>query len=162
MKRYIEYSADIYGIYLEFFCKDDIFVYSVDEVFIDVSPYLKKYKMTAKQLAVTVCEEVFGRTGIRATCGIGTNLYLAKIALDITAKHSRILSEFLTSKALKHPLGPPSHNRFWRMGEGTAKKLASRGYTQWVRWRRPTKICSTICSESTPSCSLTIQKGIER
>lgn len=128
MKRYIEYSADIYGIYLEFFCKDDIFVYSVDEVFIDVSPYLKKYKMTAKQLAVTVCEEVFGRTGIRATCGIGTNLYLAKIALDITAKHSPDFIGILDEQSFKNTLWDHRPiTDFWRMGEGTAKKLASRG-----------------------------------
>lgn len=88
MKRYIDYSADIYEIYLGFFSKDDIYVYSIDEVFINIAPYMKKYGLTPKQLAVKVIDEVFKKTGIRATCGIGTNLYLAKIALDITAKHS--------------------------------------------------------------------------
>lgn len=128
MKRYIEYSADIYGIYLEFFCKDDIFIYSVDEVFIDAAPYLKKYKMTVKQLAVTVCDEVFRRTGIRATCGIGTNLYLAKIALDITAKHSPDFIGVLDEKSYCEALWDHRPlTDFWRIGQGTANRLASKG-----------------------------------
>ena len=88
LKKYIDYSAEIYGTYLKYVSKDDILVYSIDEVFIDVTPYLKIYHTTAKEFAVFLMDEVTKKVGVRATAGIGTNLYLAKIALDITAKHS--------------------------------------------------------------------------
>lgn len=87
MKLYIAYSADIYGIYLKYVAKEDIHVYSVDEAFLDVTNYLSMYQMTAKELARTIMGDIFKQTKITATAGIGTNLYLAKIALDITAKH---------------------------------------------------------------------------
>ena len=88
MQKYIDYSAEIYGIYLKYISKDDIHVYSIDEAFIDITHYLFMYRMTPRQLAFKIMNDVFETTGIRATCGIGSNLYLAKIALDITAKHS--------------------------------------------------------------------------
>ena len=88
MKRYMEISAEIYGIYLKFVSREDIHIYSIDECFIDVTSYLLMYKMTARQLAVYMMEEVRKNTGISAAAGIGTNLFLAKVALDITAKHS--------------------------------------------------------------------------
>ena len=88
MQKYIDYSARIYGIYLRYIAPEDIHVYSIDEAFLDVTPYLKLYKMTPKEMAIKLMGEVLRDVGIRATCGIGTNLYLAKIALDITAKHS--------------------------------------------------------------------------
>ena len=87
MQLYIDYSSKIYEIYLKYISKDDIHVYSIDEVFIDVTDYLKMYNMTAKELGITIINDITNTTGITATCGIGTNLYLAKIALDITAKH---------------------------------------------------------------------------
>jgi DNA polymerase V len=88
MKKYIEYAANVYGVYLKYFSKDDIYVYSIDEVFIDCSAYMKLYKRNAIELANMVIKDVFNTYGLTAAAGIGTNLYLAKIALDITAKHS--------------------------------------------------------------------------
>ena len=88
MQKYIDYSAEIYGIYLRYISKDDIHVYSVDEAFLDVSPYLSAYGMTARETGKMLMKEIRKELGIRATCGIGTNLYLTKIALDILAKHA--------------------------------------------------------------------------
>lgn len=128
MKRYIEVSADIYEIYLQYISKDDIHVYSIDEVFMDVTDYLAMYQMSARELGITIMKEVFDKTGIMATCGIGTNLYLAKIALDITAKHAedRIgeLDEETYCKTLwnHRPL-----TDFWRVGPGIAKRLERYG-----------------------------------
>ena len=86
MAFYINYSTRIYKIYLRYFSSEDIHPYSIDEVFIDATNYLKTYKMTAHQLTIKVLKEVLRETGITATAGIGTNLYLAKIAMDIVAK----------------------------------------------------------------------------
>lgn len=128
MKLYIEYSAYIYSIYLKYVSKEDIHVYSIDEAFIDVSRYLTMYQMTARELAVQIMQDIKNSTGITATAGIGTNLYLAKIALDITAKHAKdnigYLDEEIFKKTLwKHlPL-----NDFWRIGRGTVNRLASMG-----------------------------------
>ncbi|MGN1404472.1 MAG: DNA methylase, partial [Ruminococcus sp.] len=87
MKRYMEVSARIYDIYLRYIAPEDIHVYSIDEVFMDVTAYLKTYRCNAHELARRMIQEVLRETGITATAGIGTNLYLAKIAMDITAKH---------------------------------------------------------------------------
>ena len=89
MKKYMKYSTDIYNVYLKYFSPDDIYVYSIDEVFIDVTYYLKTYNMKAVQLATEVINEVYKQTGITATAGIGTNLYLCKVAMDIVAKHTK-------------------------------------------------------------------------
>lgn len=88
MRLYEEYSSKIYSIYLKYVSADDIVVYSIDEVFIDVTGYLSTYNMTAHELAMTMIREVLFETGITATAGIGTNLYLAKICMDIVAKHA--------------------------------------------------------------------------
>ena len=88
MKYYMEYSTKIVDIYLKWFSINDMFIYSIDEVFIDVTHYLKIYNCTARELATRVIQNVLDETGITATCGIGTNLYLAKIAMDIVAKHT--------------------------------------------------------------------------
>ena len=88
MAKYVEYSAWIYSIYLRYFSKDDIHVYSIDEAFMDVTGYLALYDCTARELGERIRAEVLDEVGIPATCGIGPNLYLAKLALDITAKHS--------------------------------------------------------------------------
>lgn len=88
MKLYMEYSANIYEIYLKYFAKEDIYVYSIDEAFFDITPYLNYYKKSALEIAKMIINDVFKTTGITATCGIGTNLYLAKIAMDIIAKHN--------------------------------------------------------------------------
>lgn len=128
MKLYIEYSANIYEIYLKYASKDDIHVYSVDEAFLDITRYLRLYNMTAKELAVKIMDEIKEKTGITATAGIGTNLYLAKVALDITAKRVKdnigYLNEEIYQKTLwRHkPL-----TDFWRVGPGTVKRLASIG-----------------------------------
>lgn len=88
MKLYIDYAAAIYNIYLNYISKEDIHVYSIDEAFLDVTSYLKLYHMTARELAKTIMQDILQQTGIQSTCGIGTNLYLAKVALDILAKHA--------------------------------------------------------------------------
>ena len=86
MARYLEVSSEIYGIYLKYLAAQDIHVYSIDEAFMDLSPYLHLYGKTAHELVVSIIRDVLWNTGITATGGIGTNLYLAKIAMDITAK----------------------------------------------------------------------------
>ena len=88
MQKYIDYAAEIYGVYLDYMHKSDIYVYSIDESFLDITDYLRVYKKTAKEFVKFLIEEIARRTHIPATAGIGTNLYLAKIALDITAKKS--------------------------------------------------------------------------
>lgn len=128
MQLYIDYSANIYRIYLNYFSKEDIHVYSIDEVFIDVTDYVKLYEMSPRMLGEKVMADILRTVGIPATCGIGTNLYLAKVALDITAKHAadRIgeLDEASYQKTLwdHKPL-----TDFWRIGPGIANTLARRG-----------------------------------
>ncbi len=133
MAKYMEYSTRIYGIYLKYIAPEDIHVYSIDEVFMDVTDYLATYKMTPKELAMTMINEILDTTGITATAGIGTNLYLAKVAMDIVAKHMpadergvRIseLDEISYRKLLwaHRPL-----TDFWRVGRGYAKKLEANG-----------------------------------
>lgn len=129
MAYYIEYSTKIYDIYLKYISPEDIHVYSIDEVFMDVTSYLKTYKMTAHDLAKTIIKDVLTTTGITATAGIGTNMYLCKVAMDIVAKHTepdeegvRIaqLDEMSYRKLLwnHQPI-----TDFWRVGKGYAKRL---------------------------------------
>ena len=124
MKKYIEYSANIYAIYLKYFSKDDIHVYSIDEAFIDVTKYLKMYGLTPVELAKTVIQDIFKTYGITATAGIGTNMYLAKIALDITAKHSITNIGYLDEEKYKKELW---HHKpltdFWQIGHGIERRL---------------------------------------
>ncbi len=133
MAHYIEYSSKIYEIYLKYISKEDIHVYSIDEVFMDVTGYLKTYNMNAHELAMTIIKDVLKTTGITATAGIGSNLYLAKVAMDIVAKKMpadedgvRIaeLDEYSYRKLLwtHTPL-----TDFWRVGRGYAKKLEDHG-----------------------------------
>lgn len=133
MAFYIEYSTRIYQIYLKYIAPEDIHVYSIDEVFLDVTAYLASYKMTAQELAMTIIRDVLKNTGITATAGIGTNLYLAKVAMDIVAKHIpadkdgvRVaeLDEMSYRRKLwnHRPL-----TSFWRVGHGIAERLASYG-----------------------------------
>lgn len=124
MKKYIEYSANIYAIYLKYFSKDDIHVYSIDEAFIDVTKYLKLYKVTAVELAKIVINDIFNKYGITATAGVGTNLYLAKVALDITAKHSVTNIGFLNEEKYKKELWYHRPLKdFWQIGNGIEKRL---------------------------------------
>ena len=128
MQLYIDYSARIYSIYLRYISKEDIHVYSIDECFMDVTNYLSLYHMTEKEMAVELMDAVMKETGITATAGIGTNLYLAKVAMDIVAKHVEdhigILNEISYRQQLwdHRPLSD-----FWRIGSRTAKKLAGYG-----------------------------------
>ena len=128
MQLYMDYSAKIYSIYLRYISKEDIHVYSIDECFMDVADYLTLYDMTAKEMAVTLMDMVMKETGITATAGIGTNLYLAKIAMDIMAKHVDdhigMLDEISYRQKLwdHRPLSD-----FWRIGSRTERKLASYG-----------------------------------
>ena len=133
MAYYIEYSTKIYNIYLKWFSSEDIYVYSIDEVFIDVTHYLKTYEMTPRELVTRVIQDVLDETGITATAGIGTNLYLCKVAMDIVAKHTtpdkngvRIagLDEMAYRKFLWNhkPI-----TDFWRVGNGISKKLEKNG-----------------------------------
>ncbi|MBE7087889.1 MAG: DNA repair protein, partial [Clostridiales bacterium] len=128
MKKYIEYAAKIHGIYLDYVDKSDIHVYSIDESFIDVTDYLKLYKLDAKVFAKKLVKDIKDKTGIPATVGIGTNLYLAKIALDITAKKAPdfigYLDEFEYRKTLWHhrPI-----TDFWQIANGMEKRLEKMG-----------------------------------
>lgn len=124
MKKYIEYSAKIYGIYLKFVDKEDIHVYSIDEAFLDVSSYLKFYNMSAFELAKRIINEILKETGITAVCGIGTNMYLAKIALDIKAKHNKDNIAFLNEELYKKELWYHEPlTDFWQIGPGIENRL---------------------------------------
>lgn len=133
MAYYMRYSAKIYEIYLRFVSETDIFSYSVDEVFIDATPYLKTYGLSARDLALLMVRTVFKETGITATAGIGTNLYLAKIAMDVKAKHmpadkDGVRIAELTEESFKQEMW--SHKPitdFWRVGRGYATRLAALG-----------------------------------
>lgn len=130
MQLYIDYSADIYGVYLKYLAKEDIHVYSIDEAFLDVTDYLSLYQLTAKELAVKIMADIKETEGITATAGIGTNLYLAKVALDITAKHVKDNIGYLNEELYQKNLW--SHKPltdFWRVGAGTVKRLAGMGIT---------------------------------
>ncbi len=128
MKLYIEYSANIYGIYLKYIAKEDIHVYSIDEAFLDVTDYLPLYRISAGELAVKMMEDIKKQTGITATAGIGTNLYLAKIALDITAKHVKDNIGYLDEELYRKNLwNHKPLTDFWRIGAGTVKRLSSVG-----------------------------------
>lgn len=128
MQLYIDYAANIYGVYLDYIAPEDMHVYSVDEVFFDITKYMRMYKMTAKELAVFLMEEVYERIGVRATAGIGTNLYLAKIALDITAKHASDFIGELDEKTYKEKLWDHKPLKdFWMIGKNTENKLAKIG-----------------------------------
>ena len=133
MAHYIAVSSKIYGIYLKYIAPEDIHVYSIDEVFMDVTAYLGSYKMTAHELAMKMIRDVLSQTGITATAGIGTNMYLAKVAMDIMAKKAQAdkdgvriaeLDEMTYRRELwdYRPL-----TKFWRVGHGIAQKLALYG-----------------------------------
>ena len=133
MRRYMDVSADVYETYLDFVSPDDIHPYSVDEVFIDASKYLSLYKCSAAELAKRMINSVLEKTGITATAGIGTNLFLAKIAMDIVAKkmdpdENGVRIAFLDEDSFKKQLW--SHEPltdFWQIGHGYSTKLASIG-----------------------------------
>lgn len=133
MAFYLKYSQIIYNIYLNYIAPEDIHVYSIDEVFMDVTPYLKTYKMAPEELASKIMGDVLNRTGITATAGVGTNLYLCKVAMDIVAKHvspnehgARIASlDEMSYRRLLWDHRPLTD--FWRVGRGYQKKLEAAG-----------------------------------
>lgn len=133
MAHYMEVSTQIYKIYLKHVAPEDIHVYSIDEVFIDITSYLKTYNLTAHEFAVKIIRDVLNTTGITATAGIGTNLYLCKIAMDIVAKHipadkDGVRIAELDEMSYRRQLW--SHRPltdFWRVGKGYAKKLEDKG-----------------------------------
>lgn len=133
MAHYMEYSAKIYRIYLKYIAPEDIHVYSIDEIFADVSSYLKGYAMTARELAGTIIQDILTQTGITATAGIGSNLYLCKVALDIVAKQVKPdengvrIAELNERKYRELLWGHRPLTDFWRVGKGYAKKLEESG-----------------------------------
>lgn len=133
MAYYVEYSTKIYQIYLNYIAPEDIHVYSIDEVFMDVAAYLKTYALSARELAVKIIQDVFDRTGITATAGIGTNLYLCKVAMDIVAKHVAPdkngvrIAELDEIKYRELLWDHQPVTDFWRVGRGYARKLAEHG-----------------------------------
>ena len=155
----MDYSTRIYDVYLRYVAPEDIHVYSIDEVFMDVTHYLKTYQMTAKQLASKIIMEIYRDTGITATGGIGTNLYLCKVAMDIMAKHAypdendvriAFLDEMTYRKYLwdHRPL-----TDFWRVGHGYAKKAPGAYQSAMLRAAQSEsrvsftmRSCCTVCS----------------
>lgn len=133
MRRYIEASSKIYAVYLKFIAPEHIHVYSIDEVFIDAAPYLKRYKLTGHELAVKLIREVLAETGITATAGVGSNLYLSKVAMDIVAKHMKadkdgVRIAELDEQSYREKLWTYRPlTDFWRIGQGYAARLASMG-----------------------------------
>ena len=128
MHLYMEYSCRVYKIFLEFIAKEDIHVYSIDESFLDITNYLKLYQVNAKELTKKILDRIYEKTGLIATVGIGTNLYLAKIAMDVSAKHNadRIayLNEDLYRQTLWHHTPMTD---FWMLGNGTERRLHKLG-----------------------------------
>ena len=133
MAYYEKVSRQIYGIYLKYIAPEDSVVYSIDEVFIDATAYLTHYKMSAHDLAMTMIREVLYTTGITATAGIGTNLYLAKLAMDITAKHAApdkdgVRIAELGEESFRYLLWDHKPlTDFWQTGPGTVRRLEKHG-----------------------------------
>ena len=133
MAYYIDYSTRIYRLYLRHVSPADIHVYSIDEVFIDATPYLDKYGLTPRQMAARLINEVYQDTGITATAGIGTNLYLCKVAMDIEAKHAEAdengvrLAELDEAAYRRRLWTHRPLTDFWRVGRGIARRLEQMG-----------------------------------
>ncbi|MCQ4788139.1 DNA methylase, partial [Flavonifractor plautii] len=133
MAHYIDWSTKIYRVYLKYIAPEDIFPYSIDEVFMDVTNYLDTYKMTARELTQTILLDILRTTGITAAAGMGSNLYLAKIAMDIVSKHIQadrhgVRIAKLTEESYRRLLW--AHRPltdFWRVGKGYAGKLEANG-----------------------------------
>jgi len=125
MKKYMEVSAQIYKTYLRYISKDDIHVYSIDECFLDVTKYLKLYNKSIKEMANMLLQAVYKETGLYATCGIGTNLFLAKLALDIEAKHAKDFIGFLDEDIFKEKIWYHEPiTDVWNISRGIASRLA--------------------------------------
>ena len=124
MKLYMQYSADIYGVYLRYISAEDILVYSIDECFFDITSYMNLYGKTPRETAQMLIDAVYKETGISAAAGIGTNMFLAKVALDITAKHAPDKIGYLDQKSFEEQIW---HHRpitdIWNIGKGIATRL---------------------------------------
>lgn len=130
MRLYMTVSAKIYSIFLKHIASEDIHVYSIDEAFLDITSYLELYKMTPKQLAKRILDDIYDETGITATVGIGTNLFLTKVALDITAKHTPDNMGYLDEELFRQQLWHHTPlTDFWMIGPGTVNHLARLGIT---------------------------------
>jgi len=142
MRKYIEYAARIYGMYLRYIDAADIHVYSIDEAFLDVTDYLRVYAMDSLSFAKMLLREISREVHVPATAGIGTNLFLAKIALDITAKHSVDHIGFLDERTFKETLWDHTPiTDFWQISTGTARRLARYGlYTMRQVAAAPTEL----------------------
>lgn len=128
MQKYIDTAAEIYGVYLKYIAKEDIHVYSIDEAFMDVTDYLALYRISARELGQRIMDDIYRTTGVPAACGVGTNLYLAKIALDITAKHSPDFIGELDEESYRRTLWRHKPlTDFWRVGSGIARRLEPYG-----------------------------------
>ena len=133
MALYVDYSSRIYNVYLRYVAPEDIHVYSIDEVFIDITAYLSTYRMTPHELTIRMIREVLAETGITATAGIGSNMYLCKIAMDILAKKMRPdkdgvrIAELDETSYRRHLWDHTPLTDFWRVGRGTANRLATAG-----------------------------------
>ena len=129
MARYVEYSTKVYNVYLKYVSAEDIHSYSIDECFLDLTKYLKLYKKTARELVKTIIQDVFTTTGITATGGIGTNLYLCKIAMDVMAKHVEVDSDGVRIAELdemsyrRQLWAHKPITNFWQVGRGIAARL---------------------------------------
>ena len=132
MQKYIDYAADIYRIYLRYLAPEDIYVYSIDEAFLDVTPYLRRMGKTPREMAVFLMDRIQQELGLRSTAGVGSNLYLAKIAMDITAKHAADFIGELDEDAYRKLLWDHRPlTDFWRIGPGISRRLQRMGiYTQ--------------------------------
>ncbi len=125
MKKYIEFSTIIYNIYLRYVSKEDIHVYSIDEAFIDLGPYLKYYNLTPKELSRKILDDIYKETKLSAVCGIGENMFLAKVALDILAKHEEGGIAHLDQESLKEKIwNHKPITDIWGIGSGISKRLA--------------------------------------
>ncbi|MCR5826460.1 MAG: DNA methylase [Oscillospiraceae bacterium] len=133
MARYKQVSMQIYRVYLQFIAPEDIHIYSIDEVFMDVTDYLATYRLSAHELAMKIIRAVLAETGITATAGVGTNLFLCKVAMDVVAKHMSpdrdgVRIAELDEKSYRRLLwGHRPITDIWRVGPGIAKKLAENG-----------------------------------
>lgn len=124
MKKYIEYASMIYNVYLKYVSSEDIHVYSIDEMFLDLTPYLKYYNKSAYEISKLLLEDIFNTTKLPAVCGIGENMFLAKVALDILAKHQPDGIAYLDVESFKEKIWPHKPiTDIWGIGRGIAKRL---------------------------------------
>ncbi len=124
MKKYIEFSTKIYNIYLKYVSYEDIHVYSIDEAFLDLGPYLKYYNMSARELSKKILDDIYKETKLTAVCGMGENMFLAKVALDLLAKHEPTGVAYLDAEGLKEKIWDHKPiTDIWGIGRGIAKRL---------------------------------------